>query len=251
MGYCAFLTISLYMHNTMVLLPVLLGAAVVMLWVGTGLLTRRFLVAWALSTLVAVALYCPWLAVVVDQIHQHGPASWIPPPTNLKAIYGEIAGVYPFPAWSKPVMYIVLPMGGMWTLRRTPWVVGLLLTFLIGQPLLTLLLTYLVTPIYMVRALLWPAPLYYVLIGAAVAALRRPWQVAVVLLFVAVVQLVALAPLYPAGRVRPDSGDVVQLLTEQGHETDAILIGLPGYAMAVQNEAQERGGVPGTRFYTN
>jgi hypothetical protein len=112
-----------------------------------------------------------WLPNLFGQaLGPHGGAvSWIPKPTP-RFVYDCLAGVYSTPKLAKPLL-VGGALASLWLVRERRRVIAVLLIILAGQPAL-LLVGSLIQPMLLVRTLLWPTALFFVLLALGIARLR-------------------------------------------------------------------------------
>jgi 4-amino-4-deoxy-L-arabinose transferase-like glycosyltransferase len=222
-GYLLSTLVMLWLHSTAVLLPVL-----VMALVGGLVATRRLppgmLWRWGAANVLLAVLYGPWLLVMLWQTRHVLKEFW---EVGLSAseFAGNLMGAYSCTKWAKPFLYL-LPLMGIWRLRRKPVVLAFLLVFVIGQPLLTALASFRHS-VFFVRVLIWPTPLTLLLSGAAVAGLRSRFGtrgVVAASLLVAGAQLVGMAQWYPREPEQADSAAFVEPLRGFRKGEDTFLI---------------------------
>ncbi len=221
-GYVLSTLSALYAHNTAVLLPVLASILVVWMW-ATGRLGWRFAAAWALANLLVVAGFVPWLSTVLHQIRTTLRDFWIPASTP-EWVRKQLMGTYPYEKWAKPILYaLVLP--GIWALRRRPVALAFSLAMAAGQPL-ALFLISLYRPMFVVRALIWPTGLSFIIIGAGLAMIRPRWAFGTSIAALGVLGLLSAQGLYAPRHTGSDVAALVEPLATRS-PTDDLLVFAP------------------------
>ena len=167
-GYVLSTLSALYAHNTGVLLPTLACLLVAWMW-ASGHVGGRFLAAWAAANLLVVLGYAPWLPSLLYQAQTTLKDFWIPPSTPDWS-KSQLLGTYPYAKWTKPLIY-ALALPGLWALRRRRVVLAFILVMVVGQPLITYLIS-LNRPIFIVRAMIWPTVFFFVLVGSGLGTIR-------------------------------------------------------------------------------
>lgn len=184
-GYAVFTAATMLSHNTGVFLPV--AVLVALAWTAAARRWRRRdptlphrgheLRSVALATLAGVALWVPWLPVFLDQAARVDAEFWIRPPT-LDAVAVHVANLLSgrLPAeLAAPLAVLAIAcaaFGAVVIRRRSPLLAVLLVALVVG-PVLGELVVSLRRPIFYSQTMLWTIGPFAVLLGAAVAELRR------------------------------------------------------------------------------
>jgi 4-amino-4-deoxy-L-arabinose transferase-like glycosyltransferase len=239
LGYVGLTTAALYSHNTAVLMPALASLLVVVLCARRRL-PLRFLGMWVLSNAAVLVLFSPWLLVMLRQVKTVLGVFWIPSST-WPWVRSQLLGLYPVPAWSKPVIYL-LPIAGAWLLRRRAVAAGFLLTFAVGQPLL-LLVASLYRPIFYVRPMVWTVPLGFLLAGVAVTQIGRRLGTAVavvVTVVVAAVQMTTLPAQFPEAGPASEADGLVEPLRASRPGADVLVVAPASYHWMIRHATRPR-----------
>ncbi|RDC74117.1 phospholipid carrier-dependent glycosyltransferase [Rhodovulum sp. 12E13] len=192
-GYMAALAVSFHLHYSAAVYFVLFGAASLAVW---GIDRDAGKVRMAMGATVLAGILClPQAFHFVWARTQVTGDFWIAP-TTLRTFYSVSLGAYPFPAWAKPVVYLLYLFGAwqLWQLDRK--VAAVAFCFLVGGPLLVALIGVF-TPAYLVRTIQAFTVLSPLLLALAVCALPRLARAPVVAALAAV-HVVAILPSYPS-----------------------------------------------------
>ncbi|ARC90850.1 glycosyltransferase family 39 protein [Rhodovulum sp. MB263] len=158
---------AFYAHSISVLYPVLVG-----LWAlgcaGAGLVSWRFVGQLALAGLVLALVSVPALLPMLHHAETTLKAFWIPP-TDPGRLLSQMHEAYPYPAPLLPAVLGLMGVG-LWRLRGCGAAGLLIPVMVIGQPV-ALALLGLVEPVFITRAMVWPAMLASVLLGLGLAGL--------------------------------------------------------------------------------
>ena len=235
-GYGSCSLVALYAHSTAILLPVL-GLGLVAGLVLAARAPRRLLVTFlAVNSLVGI-LYLPWLLVLANQSRRVLPNFWIPPST-FSWIYSNVLGTYPYPKWAKPIMWGFLLLGG-WSLRKHR-AGAFLLAFVVGQPFV-LWLTSQFQHVFIVRAMLWPTPLGFLVMAWGFYQLL-PWLggrgVAMVTFVACALQLWDARQAFPVQR-EDRSSVLVKALSDYRAESDILVFAPISTAWALWYEGRK------------
>lgn len=169
------ITLALYMHNTAVFVPMLLIGFVLL----DGVLMQgrtHWKSRWMVMGCVLLG-YLPfiwWMPKLMMQANGDlgNTISWIAQP-SIKQVYTQLTGVYAYPYWIKPLIYMLFGVGLMLALRSQRRASLLVCVMMIGQPLLLLAGSFIV-PMFLVRTLLWASVFFF--IPLAIVLGRMPWQ---------------------------------------------------------------------------
>jgi 4-amino-4-deoxy-L-arabinose transferase-like glycosyltransferase len=157
----------LYMHNTAWLYPALTNVLVFGL-VAFRCLPIRFLKHWVGVNALLLLAGMPWLLAMVKQSGTVMRTFWVPPTTPSYA-YAQVMGLFPHSRIAKLLVFGLAPWG-LFSLRRRPWLVALLLVFMLGQPLL-MIGASLHQPMLLTRTMLWPTALVWLPVASAACGL--------------------------------------------------------------------------------
>lgn len=179
--YWIYLTISaslsMYSHAVAtVIIPVVLNAALFSIYVLQALnlkksfsLPAAFYKRWVLSQCISLLFWLPWSAAFVAQSTRVNNEFWIQPPT-LTTLFNTLE------SFTFQHMPTQLPFHEFWVLAYTVLVlIGLVLSFqrnsifaivlfftLIGSPIVVTIISYISTPIFINRILIWASLPFFV-----------------------------------------------------------------------------------------
>ncbi|PTW44005.1 glycosyltransferase family 39 protein [Rhodovulum kholense] len=158
---------AFYAHSISVLYPMLVG-----LWaLGSamaGLVSWRFVGQLVLAGLALALISVPAVLPMLHHAETTLKDFWIPP-TDPGRLVSQMRDAYPYPAPLLPVVLGLLGFG-LWRLRGSGAAGLLIPAMVIGQPV-ALALLGLVEPVFITRAMVWPAMLSSVLLGLGLAGL--------------------------------------------------------------------------------
>lgn len=197
-GLVASGTLAMYSHNLAAF--TLLSADLLLLLQRRWRLLGRLL----LSQAAILLLVSPWLVMVPGQIAKIQRAFWTPRPGSLELVQALVTfhTNLPVPRWMIPMAvasavlflaFVTYELVQRW--RREPGV-PLLAVFALLPPLLTLGASYAMRPLFVPRGVILSSVAYYALGGCAIAAQRRRWMRAVLILVFIVPALLALPTQY-------------------------------------------------------
>jgi len=158
---------AFYAHSISVLYPILvclwaLGSAV------AGLVSWRFVGQLVLAGLVLALVSVPAVLPMLHHAETTLKDFWIPLTTPGRLV-SQMRDAYPYPAPLLPVVLGLLGLG-LWRLRGSGAAGLLIPAMVIGQPA-ALALLGLVEPVFITRAMVWPAMLASLLLGLGLAGL--------------------------------------------------------------------------------
>lgn len=220
---------AFYAHSTGILFVALCGAVLV-----AGIAMQK-LYAVALRDFafacVVLGLVClPAVLPMIFHVRTTLSDFWIPA-SSLGWIYSQFVGAYPFPAWGKPIILMLLCVG-FWSARQHPMALTLLVVFVVGQPLMVLGLSFL-KPILIVRVIVWPTMFAAIVLGFAVASFGRRYSMTA-LAVVLGVQILALRPYYPAAAQFSDIDLLQDRLAEFDPAQDVLILGSQDFEYALR-----------------
>jgi len=160
-----------------------------------GLALRRVAGNLALAALAWALLILPGLVPMIFHTRETLADFWIPRP-DLEWVWSQFAGAYPYPAFGKPVVLLVLLGGFLAAFRHDRRAFWFLLAMTAATPMLLWGLSYL-RPVLIVRAFVWTTLAGGIVMAFALAALRPAMRYPLLAALV-VLQLLALRPFYPA-----------------------------------------------------
>ncbi len=231
-AYSFSLAVMLVAHNTSVLILPLIGLWIVTLWLFTKSISWSFVWRWAIATAPGSLLFAIWAPIVLNQASKILDDRWWVPPPDLHWIYSQMTGVYTYPIWGKPFMYLLAPFG-LWALRRRRWSLAIVLLFLAGQPLLTYLFS-LYRPIFTVNVLAWATVFFFICAGVAIANIKRAPMLFAVLAVTMFIQLFEVRLSYPSQRQSHDLAPLAASLAQRADTNDALVVAPPSALMNLQ-----------------
>jgi uncharacterized membrane protein len=193
--------LTLYAHNLGVMFLAGLDLWLLWAWLRPGAACWRNFRPVLLSHLLMVGLFAPWLVVVPSQFGKIQQAYWVEQPGIASLIQTVLIFHFGYdnqslPGWLLPpaLFFSLLVLAILsfelirqhkgpnlqpqqaapYSLLPTPY--SLLLSLTLGPVLLTFLASQ-IRPVYVVRALLPSALMYYVLVAGVLVAGRAPWPV--------------------------------------------------------------------------
>ena len=194
LGLAAAAAAAFYAHSIGLLFFPLAGALVLGLCLA-GLAPRRLIFGLAGSALLWLVLISPGLQPMLFHSRATLADFWIPHP-SLGWVWSQMAGAYPYPTLSKPLIMLAL-LGGLaaaWQQdRRVFWI---LLTMTFATPLMLWGGSYL-RPVLIVRVFVWTTLIGGIVLAFALCTLRPAWRWPGLGILVAL-QLLALRPFYPS-----------------------------------------------------
>lgn len=188
-----------------------------------GLAPRRMIAGFALASLVWLLLILPGLMPMLFHTRETLADFWIPHPTP-RWVWSQFAGAYPYPAFGKPIILLVLAGGLVAAFRRDRRVFWFLLAMTTATPMLLWGLSYL-RPVLIVRAFVWTTLAGGIVMAFALAALRPVLRYPL-LGVVMGLQLLALRPFYPAERQQTWIDRMAPALRDFDPGRDVMVLGL-------------------------
>jgi uncharacterized membrane protein len=196
--------VALYAHNLAIFLPFIANLVVCLYWAVHRGFDRAFLGRWLLANLVVAGAWSWWLPVALRQFGSDlYDLWWLPAPSFTQAL-GDVIKVYGqvhfYWRWRPYVSdaFIGLGLLGFGVLaRRKPWPAAVLGGVVVLAPALAWVVSILSLPIFYLRPILWPLPMFLSLVATGILGLgRRILVVAAVLAAALTIQVVALVNLY-------------------------------------------------------
>lgn len=203
------------------ILYIALCAVFVLAAIGLGLVRAAMLRDLILAGIAFIILSLPAILPMIFHVQSTLVDFWIPKSTP-SWIYSQLAGAYPYPNWGKPIMAGLL-LFGFWAARRNPVALVLLITFVVGMPLLVTVLS-LWKPILVARVIAWPPLFAAVILGFALAAMGRRLRMPV-LVVVLGIQAFSLRPFFPASRDPSETEGLQVVLAEFDPDRDVLILG--------------------------
>ena len=176
--------LALYTHNLGLLLPFTTSVVAVALWWPRP---ERWALArnWAIVHGIVLLLWAPWLPELVGQVRHTTGYSWIPAPSLLAILQTELSLGFGLGRFSQPLTWVTvggllgLAVLGARALPRPPrWPAVLLAVFLVPA-VGSLAITFLFSPVYIPRTLIWTGYPVMILVGAGIVLLLarpRGWR---------------------------------------------------------------------------
>ena len=227
--------LALYSHNIAVFLPVLANGVALVAWLGPGRRSLPMGALWLLANLVLLALWSPWLPIVVYQARFSPNIDWIQTPSlpdaaqTLLQLYGL---GYPPLGHARLLLLAPVPLLALPAIlgrgRYPPATIATLLAFAAGGPLLLYLVSVLGKPIWLDRTLLWTTTLGLVLVAAGTLALPGRRWIAAALVALALIRAVDLA-VYYGQMPRKEAWDRAAEIVARGFAPGDTIVLVPWY----------------------
>ena len=218
--------LALYCHSTAALLPALTTFVAVVVWTASRKITRGFAWNWVVVNTVILLLWSWWLWTALQQITTGMEEFWIRSPTlgssweHMTSLYGQKYAPVVLRPWAD-LGILCLALFGLWRLRKKPRLLLLVLSVLLGIPLLTLAISYW-RSVWIERVLLWPTAAWLALIAVAVGALSRRRFVFAVIALLVLVHLGGVVA-YHRRAHKPPWDKAMAVVSENFKPGDAIL----------------------------
>lgn len=227
--------VALYAHNLAIFLPFIANLVVCFYWAVRRRFDRAFLSRWLLTNLVVAGTWSWWLPVVLRQFGSDlYELWWLPAPSFTQAL-GDVIKVYGqvhfYWRWRPYVSGAFMGLGllGLGILaRRKPWPAAVLGGVVVLTPALAWAVSILSLPIFYLRPILWPLPMFLSLIATGILALgSRILVVGAVLAAALTIQVVALVNLY-IHPTRYEPWDAIVRRVSDGRDTGSSAVLLCG-----------------------
>ncbi len=242
--------LALYSHNIAVFLPVLANGVALVAWLGPGRRSLPMGALWLLANLVLLALWSPWLPIVVHQARFSPNIDWIQTPSlpdaaqTLLQLYGL---GYPPLGHARLLLLAPVPLLALPAIlgrgRYPPATIATLLAFAAGGPLLLYLVSVLGKPIWLDRTLLWTTTLGLVLVAAGTLALPGRRWIAAALVALALVRAVDLA-VYYGQMPRKEAWDRAAEIVARGFAPGDTIVLVPWYGQTAFDYYANHLGIP-------
>ena len=196
--------VALYAHNLAIFLPFIANVVVCLYWAVHRGFERAFLIRWLLANLVVAGAWSWWLPVVLQQFGSDLYDLWWLPAPSLTQALGDVIKIYGqvhfYWRWRPYVSDVFMGLGllgfGMLAWRK-PWPAAFLGGVVVLTPALAWAVSILSLPIFYLRSILWPLPMFLSLVATGILGLGRRMLVpGAVLAAALVIQGVALVNLY-------------------------------------------------------
>jgi hypothetical protein len=207
-------------------------------WLAPGRRSLTMGAFWLLANLLLLAVWSPWLPIMVHQARYATAVDWIPTPSvagaarTLLRLYGlgyppfgngRLLLLAPVPLLAVPA---VLGRG-----RYPPTMLATLVAFAAGGPLLLYLVSVLGKPIWLDRTLLWSTAAGLVLVAAGTLALPGRRWVAAALVALALIRTVDLA-VYYGQMPRKQAWDRAADVVARGFAPGDTIVLVPSYGQS-------------------
>lgn len=197
-GFAVLQAAAFYAQALALFVSALFGLWII-ICVVTGLQPKRFL--W--QAMAAAGLYVILILPALQPFLSHyqstlGGSFWVPE-LSFDRVYGQTTAAYPYPAWGKVIVGLLL-LWGLWSLRKTPDMGLLLALMMIGLPLVVLAVSF-IKPIYMERVIAWGSIVSVLVLAAGLANMRPALRWAAVM-------VVLVAQGFTAYRFYPSSPEI-------------------------------------------
>jgi uncharacterized membrane protein len=196
--------VALYAHNLAIFLPLIANLVVCLYWAMHRRFDSAFLGSWVLTNLVVAAAWSWWLPVVLRQFESDlYDLWWLPAPSFMQAlgevikVYGQVYFYWPWRPYVSGA-FIGLGLVGFGVLaRRKPWPAAVLGGVVVLTPALAWFVSILSLPIFYLRPILWPLPMFLSLVSTGILGLgSRIVIFGAVLAAALTIQVMALINLY-------------------------------------------------------
>ncbi len=212
---------AFYAHSTGIIFPILCGI-IVIATIAMGITRLVFLRDLLLASLVFSFLAIPAILPLVTHVGTTLDDFWIPE-LSLSHVYSQLAGAYPYPMWGKPIIAGLI-IFGFWVSARNPVALLVLTVFIIGQPLLMILISAF-KPILIVRAMVWPTLFASIAVGFALTHFRPVIRMPFIGL-VLTLQVMTVRPLYFEQPQFNEIGQLREQLATINPEEQQFVLGL-------------------------
>ena len=226
-GYVLGELVSVYTHNTAVIGCAIVNAFLLAAWLTRFHGASRFFKHLLTANSVVLLGWAWWLPALIGQSMYELKDFWIWPPNALQA-FGMAADVYGQMYFPKngsifTVAFVMLGFTGLWRLwRRQRWLAALLGSIVVLVPLLTYLAS-LYRPILLLRTIVWPLPLFLILVAVAASSIRPHRVAAVVLALLLCIQATG-AVNYFSQSVKGEPWDSIVHYIAQNSTEDATVV---------------------------
>ena len=196
--------VALYAHNLAIFLPLIANLVVCLYWTVHRGFDRAFLGNWVFTNLVIASAWSWWLPV---ELRQFGTDLydlwWVRAPSFTEAlgevikVYGQVHFYWPWRPYVNDV-FIGLGLLGLGVLAwQKPWPAALFGGLVILTPGFAWLVSVLSLPIFYLRTILWPLPMFLTLVAIGILALRkRILVISAVFAGTLTIQMIGLVDLY-------------------------------------------------------
>jgi uncharacterized membrane protein len=227
--------VALYAHNLAIFLPVIANVVVCFYWAVHRRFNRAFVSRWLLANLLVAGAWSWWLPVVLQQFGSDLYDLWWLPAPSLTQALGDVIKIYGqvhfYWRWRPYVSNAFMGLGllGFGILAwRKPWPAAVLGGVVVLTPVLAWAVSILSLPIFYLRSILWPLPMFLSLVATGILGLgRRMLARGAMLAAALVIQGVALVNLYTQP-TRYEPWDAIVRRVSAGGDTGSISVLLCG-----------------------
>jgi 4-amino-4-deoxy-L-arabinose transferase-like glycosyltransferase len=224
--YVGGMLIALYAHNIALLLFAVAGL------IGLADLTRsrslRCAATWGTLNALVVLGWCYWMRVVWHQATGPLPGlDWLRPPHfgavifALNGLYGEGYSKFVEPLWGL-MIGCALALVGAFFHRRDGLPIAYLVAAAFGIPLAEIAISHLGRPVFILRTVIWLAPLFFILVAAACSRLRTGPAIGAIWLLLAI-QLIGVRN-YELTTRRPPWREVIERVSANACPGDVMIL---------------------------
>lgn len=220
---------ALYLHNTAVLMVIVLNLVAAFVWVTMLGMQRRFAGHWISANLVILVVYAAWMPIVVYQSVHTLAAFWISVPTLMDLRYA-VFNIYaqPFMPWLQPfsdLLFLAVGLVGILAYRSNRILLGLAVFVVLGVPLLTWVVSQW-RPLTNGKTLVWLVPVFVIFVALGSTYIRRLARPSTVLLVG--IQALACISYFQTG-VSDAFPEMAQKLRALGLDGDVIYLQAPAH----------------------
>ena len=227
-AYVFGLLVALYTHNTAAILWLVANIMLFARWFVEPKGSMQVLRFWIGANALVLAGWSWWLPAVIGQSVHALNDFWIWRPTAMQAI-GMTEAVYG-QMWlleGQPLVtpaFIAIGFLGVYCLwKRSPWWAILAAGFVLLPPVLTYSISY-IRPIMLVRTLLWPLPIFIVLVGLAVDSIRPRWLVLPAMTLLIAIQGAGLINYYSSSAKAEPWDEIVTHIQRGSALSDSVVL---------------------------
>ncbi|MGK7947391.1 MAG: glycosyltransferase family 39 protein [Xenococcaceae cyanobacterium] len=198
LAYTLGVSIALYCHNTAVLLPILANIVAFIWWARISRFSKGFFWNWSIANVIPLLIWSWWLPILFQQTVYSLQDFWIPFPT-IKGVVGTLSYLYGHPylgfheankvlRWGIDLFIWGLALLGLWRWRYKPIKAILTVSFLLGTPLLAVLISFW-RPIFILKIFLWTTIPLLISIASGILTLRSKFLVALLVTVLLTIQI--------------------------------------------------------------
>jgi len=217
--------IALYAHNTGAFFVTGCWLVAALHWLRHRELRKPWLRNWFVANVVMFVCWSPWVRSLLDQTKRISQDFWAPKPTAnlIELTLSELYLMSPDNVVMK-VAVGTLALLGLWTARKRPALLALLLLTL--TPPLLVLLVSLKRPMFIARIMLWGTVPFFVIVALGVRSLRPRWLAPVAAVALLGLAGYALKTDYYGKQRKPDwRGAILDVASHQTPDSVILAIG--------------------------